>query len=100
MRAVQEIVECMLEGLPPDWERAQMVIELRKPMDLTGRVFYLMSTDDDGDDFVPFQPCDSGRPADLLIEARALLPRDRRGWTGAILLIQRDGRFGLNYDYP
>jgi hypothetical protein len=38
--AVENIVRCMVEGLPEDWEQATMEINLDKPLDETGAVRY------------------------------------------------------------
>lgn len=99
-KAVTEIVECLLEGLPEDWVRAEMKVELQKPGDETGSVLYLAATSDAADQPQPFTPCDVRTPARRMIELRASLPAERRAWTAATLMLQRDGRFGINYDYP
>ena len=98
--AVTSIVECMVPGLPEDWKEAVMVIELAKPGDETGAVQYLVAR---GRSAVPeerFTPCDVRKPAMALIEARRQQQAALRGWTGARLTIQRDGKFSLKYEYP
>src|SRR5262249_39764191 len=56
-RAVGDIVDCMVSGLPEDWKIAAMEINLEKPMDETGSVRYSMSREDDSPPSEPFQPC-------------------------------------------
>jgi hypothetical protein len=100
-RAVTSIAECLVVvDLPADWSEAVMVIELAKPGDETGRVWYLIARGSSKEATEPFTPCDTTKPAQLLIEARDLGLSAKRGWTGARLTIHRDGRFGLKYDYP
>ena len=99
-RAVTSIVECLVEGLPEDWRRVQMVVELERPGAETGSVQYLVSRAGSPDQFEAFQPCDLRKPARTLIDARNDQATDKRGWTTARLLLQRDGKFGLSYDYP
>ncbi len=94
------IVECLVEGVPDDWRRVRMLVELEKPGADTGSVVYQVSRADTPDQFEEFQPCDVRKPARLLIEARSGQPPERRGWNAARLLLQSDGKFGLSYDYP
>lgn len=99
-KAVSAIVECLLEGLPEDWRRVEMVVELAKPGAETGDVQYRVTRGDTPDQYESFTPCDVRKPARTLLDARKSQPAERRGWTGARLLLQRDGKFGLHYDYP
>ncbi|HEX2567188.1 MAG TPA: hypothetical protein VHL85_10045 [Burkholderiales bacterium] len=39
--AVQSIVECLIQGLPEEWQRAEMTVELAKPGAQTGDVEYI-----------------------------------------------------------
>lgn len=99
-QAVSTIVECLAVGLPEDWERVKMIVELAKPGADTGDVQYLVARAAAPDKFEPFTPCDVRKPARTLLEARKTLAPKRRAWTAATLLLQRDGKFALNYDYP
>jgi hypothetical protein len=99
-KAVTEIVECLLEGLPEDWVRAEMKIELAQPGADTGDVLYMVARGDSADKLQAFTPCDVRKPARAMLELRKTLPMERRPWIAATLLLQRDGKFGLNYDYP
>ena len=99
-QAVSSIVECLVEGLPEDWRRVEMIVELAKPGAETGDVQYLVSRAEAEDKQEPFTPCDVRKPARTLLEVRKSLAPKRRGWTGAKLVLLRDGKFGLNYDYP
>jgi hypothetical protein len=99
-RAVADIVDCMVQGLPENWRQATMEINLEKPFDETGGVRYLFSSEEGVAPTQPFQPCDVKRPARTLIELRQSLPPARRGWIGAQVTVLRDGRFGIRYGYP
>ena len=94
-----EIAQCMAQTAPDDWQQLYMVIELPEAGAPAGRVRYLamrLTTAVPE----PYVPCDPKKPAQLLMESRADQSAERRGWTGARLVIHRNGRFDLNYDYP
>lgn len=95
----QQIAQCMVDGAPRDWERLYMIVELPEAGAPSGRVKYLTQGDFSPDP-VAYTPCDPQTPAKLLMEARENLAAEKRGWTGARLVIHRSGRFDLNYDYP
>jgi hypothetical protein len=100
MQAVTEIAQCMVQGLPDNWVSAQMIVDLAGPGESTGAVRYLVARKDAEDKPEPFTPCDTDRPAQILVGLRGVQPADRRGWTSARLVVTRDGNFKLNYDFP
>jgi hypothetical protein len=95
----QEIAQCMAEGPPEDWERLYMIIELEEPNAPAGRVRYVAEGKSSAQQ-TAYVPCDAQKPAKLLMDSRESQSAERRGWTGARLVIHRSGRFDLNYDYP
>ena len=97
---ITQIAQCMVEGLPDNWVAAHMVVELSSPGAATGDVRYLVARKDAEDQLEPFTPCDTQTPANLLVELRDSQSEERRGWTGARLVVERDGTFRLNYDFP
>jgi len=97
--AVQSIVECLGPGLPAEFKRAEMIVELAKPGDRTGDVQYVLVRGEP-EQLQSFTPCDVKKPARLLLELRERLPVKRRGWNKAHLVVQPDGKFSLNYEYP
>lgn len=99
-RAVADIVDCMVQGLPESWHQATMEINLDKAFDETGSVRYMYSSEEGVAPSQPFKPCDVKRPARTLIELRNSLAPARRGWIGAQVTVLRDGRFGIRYGYP
>ena len=96
--AVARVAECLAQGAPGDWQRLTMVVELDKPGDETGKVRYF-ATDASGKP-EPYTPCDTRKPALILLEARTALSAERKGWTSARLVLFEDGKFELHYDYP
>ena len=99
-RAVADIVDCMVQGLPENWRQATMEINLAKPYDETGSVRYVFAREEGAAPSEEFQPCDVKRPARTLIDLRNSLPAARRGWIGAQVTVLRDGRFGIRYGFP
>jgi hypothetical protein len=100
MEVISEIFRCMAQGLPQDWASAHMIIDLAQPGDSTGKVRYLVFRKDADDKPEFFTPCDSDGPPKALIALREREPVERRGWTTARLVLERDGNFRLNYDFP
>lgn len=96
---VTQIAQCLVEGLPDDWVAAHMVVELPSAGASTGGVRYLVARKHAEDHLETFTPCDTAKPAQMLVDLRASQPRDRRGWTSARLVVERDGSFRLNYDF-
>jgi hypothetical protein len=99
-RLLGAIAQCLIEGLPGDWQRAQMTVELDSPGAPDGAVRYLFSRTLSRDQLEPFTPCDKRRPATTLVELRELQTQERRGWKTARFVVNRDGKFDLTYDYP
>jgi hypothetical protein len=98
--AMTEIAQCLAEGLPADWRQAHMIVELPEPGASSGNVQYLVARGEIKDKLEPFTPCDVGKPARALIDMRQSQPSERRGWTTARVVLNPDGSFELNYDFP
>ena len=96
---LSSIAQCMVAGLPQDWRRAEMNVMLPAAGADGGEVNYRMSRALGGEP-EPFQPCDSRKPAQALVELRSLQTPERAGWNSARFVIHRDGKFDLTYDYP
>jgi len=99
-QAVTEIIRCMVQGLPESWVSAQMTVELAAPGESAGAVRYLVARKDAEEKLEPFTPCDTDLPASILVGLRGVQPPERRGWTAARLVVERNGNFRLNYDFP
>jgi len=100
LETITEIARCMAQGLPEDWASAHMIVDLEHPGDSTGKVRYLVFRKDAADKPESFAPCDTDAPPTALIGLRKLEPAERQGWTTARLVLERDGSFRLNYDFP
>jgi hypothetical protein len=100
MEVISEIAGCMAQGLPQDWASAHMIVELERPGDSIGKVRYVVFRKDAADKPESFTPCDSDGPPKALIGLREQEPVERRGWTTARLVLEHDGTFRLNYDFP
>ena len=100
MEVINEIFRCMAQGLPQDWASAQMIVDLERPGDSTGKVRYVVMRKDAEDKPELFTPCDTDGPPKALIALREREPVERRSWTTARLVLERDGKFRLNYDFP
>jgi len=98
--AVARIAECIVQGAPDGWQRLYVVIELPEAGAETGKVRYLAVLASAPDQPVAYQPCDTRKPASILLEARERQAPERRGWIGARLTLHESGKFELNYDYP
>lgn len=90
----------MVEGLPDNWVAAHMQVDLAAPGAAGGSVRYLVARKDAEDKLEFFTPCDTDKPANILIGLRETQPPERRRWTSARLVVERDGTFRLNYDFP
>ena len=98
--AVARIAPCLVHGLPDDWLRIYVVIDLARPGDESGNVRYLVSRRDTPDRVEPYTPCDLRAPAVGLLATRAHQTAERSRWTGARLVLHPSGNFELNFDYP
>jgi len=97
--AVLEIAQCLVQNAPEDWNRLIMMVHLEQPGEETGQVRYIAGRAS-SEEPVAYVPCDRSRPARILLDARKEQPKEKQGWIGARLVLQRDGQFSLNYDYP
>lgn len=100
METISEIFRCMAQGLPQDWASAHMIVDLERAGDSTGKVRYVAFRKDAADKPEFFTPCDTDGPPKALMSLREQEPVERRGWTTARLVFERDGNFRLNYDFP
>ena len=95
---VAKIAECLVQGPPNDWQRLTMLVEVEKPGDETGRVRYL-ATGPNGQ-VLAYTPCDTSKPALILLGARKDMAAERAAWIAARLVLFENGKFELHYDYP
>ena len=96
---VTGIAQCLVAGLPQDWQRAEMTVLLPRSGAQGGEVTYRMTRAEAGKS-EPFRPCDDQKPAQALVEMRRLQSPELAAWSSARLVIYREGKFDLKYDYP
>jgi hypothetical protein len=99
VEAVNRMFPCLADGLPQDWQKLRVTVRLDAPGATTGSVEYKMAKGDAQEPLDDFRPCDSQKPVQVLLDLRERLAAARRGWVRAQLDLQRDGSFGLKYDY-
>jgi hypothetical protein len=99
-RIVGEVAECLQAGLPPNWQTAEMKVELKKPGAETGEVSYITRRALSGGQFEPFRPCDEKKAARTLLDLRKHQDAQRRAWTAARLTLRSDGTYDLTFEYP
>ncbi len=96
---IQDIANCVLEGLPQDWKFARIkVTELG--VDGRERKFEAKYTyvGEDGAE-KNFTPCDLRLPGFYLYKLNGALEPDKRNWKRATLVLSSEGKFDLNYEY-
>ncbi len=97
---VQDIANCVLAGLPPDWTLAQIeVTELgrtEKQREFEATYSFKDSKGKSG----PFTPCDAREPALNVYKLNGALDPAKRNWIRATLVLSKEGKFELQYDYP
>ena len=98
LRAINAIASCLLTGLPQEWKRVEMFVELTAPLAASGDVQYFVTGTDDRR--TSFAPCDEKLPVRALLEVREAQPPAQRGWKAARLVLEPGGEFRLSYDYP
>ncbi|HYD58544.1 MAG TPA: hypothetical protein VEB41_16685 [Burkholderiales bacterium] len=99
-RIVGEVAQCLQAGLPPNWQTAEMKVELKKPGAESGQVSYITRRALSGGEFEPFRPCDEKKAARTLLDLRKHQDAQRRAWTAARLIIRNDGTYDLTFEYP
>jgi hypothetical protein len=95
---VSSVAECLAIGLPREWKRLQVIIDLSQPLADTGNVSYIVILPDNSTN--SFQPCDPRLAPVKLIGLRDDMPEKDRGWNKLILTMQPDASFDLKYEYP
>lgn len=96
---VQDIANCMLAGLPPNWKIAQVeVTEIGrdgKQREFEAKYAYVGADDKP----VLYTPCDLREPALNVYKLNAALAPEKRNWIKATLVLSSEGKFELQYDY-
>lgn len=96
---VQDIANCVLAGLPPDWTLAQVEVTEIGRSDKQREFEATYSYKDAAGKAAPFTPCDPREPALNVYKLNGALDEAKRNWVRATLVLSKEGKFELNYDY-
>ena len=96
---VQEIANCVMAGLPPDWTMAQVDVREIARKDKNREFEAIYSYLDGEGKAGPFTPCDQKEPALNVYKLNGALDPDKRNWIRATLVFSKEGKFELQYDY-
>jgi hypothetical protein len=96
---VQEIANCVLAGLPPDWSLAQIEVREIGRSDRQRDFEANYSYQDGSGKAAPFVPCDPREPALNVYKLNGALDPAKRNWVRATLVLSKEGKFELQYDY-
>ena len=100
---IKKIVECMNESAPKDWRELVFTLDQESAdPENPGKVVASHKAAGKADKALrEIPPC---RRPDWVSKAvqtfRELQDEKERSWTGITLVVQRDGRFTINYRYP
>ena len=96
---VQDIANCILGALPADWKLAQIEVREigRTERQRDFEAFYTYQ--DSAGKAATFVPCDPREPALNVYKLNAALEPAKRNWTRATLVLSKEGKFELQYDY-
>jgi hypothetical protein len=96
---VQEIANCVLAGLPPDWTLAQIEVREIGRSDKQRDFEANYSFKDGAGKAGAFVPCDPREPALNVYKLNGALDPAKRNWVRATLVLSKEGKFELQYDY-
>jgi hypothetical protein len=96
---VQEIANCVLAGLPPDWTLAQVEVNELGRTDKQREFEAVYSYKDGAGKAAAFSPCDPREPALNVYKLNGALDPAKRNWIRATLVFSKEGKFELQYDY-
>jgi hypothetical protein len=97
------IMECLAEGLTPEWFKTWFVIrETRRNETGTARQFtadFFVANSPGDEKGGPLKPCGPGKILEGVGALNGYLPVEQQRWTTATFTFFRDGRYSANYDY-
>ncbi len=96
---VQQIADCVMQGLPPDWAKAQIDVREVGRTDTQRDFEAIYSYEDSAGKAGAFTPCDKREPAMNVYKLNGALEPAKRNWVRATLVLSKEGRFELQYDY-
>jgi len=96
---VQTIANCVLVGLPPDWALAQIEVKEISRVDKQREFEAFFTYQDAAGKASTFSPCDARETALNVYKLNAALEPAKRNWIRATLVLSKEGKFELQYDY-
>jgi len=100
---IEKIIDCLAEGLTPDWQKAWFVIKqtdrnaAEGTRQFEGDFFFATSTQDSKGK--PLRTCGAERIVQGVSDLNDYLSKDKQDWTSATFTILRDGKYDVKYDY-
>lgn len=100
-KILQDMMTCMSEGLPKDWQKAWFVVHQigfnpDQTRNFEANFFYAKKESDKKGQRL--HTCGPEKVLQGVIELNAYLPESQRRWTGVTMTFHRDGRYQANYD--
>ena len=96
---VQEIANCVVGALPPDWKLAQIEVREIGRTDKQREFEAFYTYQDSAGKAATFVPCDPREPALNVYKLNGALDPAKRNWTRVTLVLSKEGKFELQYDY-
>jgi hypothetical protein len=96
---VQEIANCVMAGLPPDWSLAQIEVREISRQEREREFEAIYTYKNKEGKAGSFTPCDPKEPAMSVYKLNGALEPSKRNWVRATLVFSNEGKFELQYDY-
>jgi hypothetical protein len=96
---VQDIANCVLGALPANWKLAQIEVRELSRVDNKREFEAFYTYQDTAGKAAKFVPCDLREPALNLYKLNGALEPEKRNWKRATLVLSKEGKFEVQYDY-
>lgn len=102
-KILEDIFNCLAEGLTPEWKKAWFVIsETGRDERSATRSFeakFFFANDANDKKGKPLRTCGGEKVLDGVKALNDYLPEGQQRWTGATFTFTRDGKFEAKYDF-
>lgn len=96
---VQDIADCVLGSLPANWKLAQIEVREIGRTDKQREFEAFYTYQDSTGKAATFVPCDPREPALNVYKLNGALEPAKRNWKRATLVMSKEGKFEVQYDY-
>jgi hypothetical protein len=96
---VQDIANCILGALPANWKLAQVEVREIGRTDKQREFEAFYTYQDSAGKAATFVPCDPREPALNVYKLNGALEPAKRNWKRATLVMSKEGKFEVQYDY-